>query len=1000
MKLNLLSIIILLTISSCFGPGVFKEKKASVGISRSLFSAQLQFYPSTDFYNPLPSTLQVVFSSDVDMQSVSSQDFSVSGTGSCNNNNLFISSSVVDHTLTILLNTASCTSGDEISLVINLNGIFDSQGRSGAGSITQKYTLDSTNALTPVVNLTNGAVSTFPTNFTFVLDSSIDPTSVTNDTIVVTGTGSCPQNPFNGMSMIGTTVDVQLDTASCTDGDTITVTILTHMFQDLDGRSGVGTVTSTMTLDTQGVDASDITIDFNSGNYNPLPATLTISFPSDVDMSKILLGAFTVSGSGSCPGNTLLSLEKVGQHAILTLDTASCSNLDQLNFAIDMSQIEDYAGNSGTGNINKQLTLLNSIPSAPSLNYSSGVYAIIPVSVTASFTADINMNTVNSTSITATGTGSCQVNPIISVSNNLQVSNIALNTTGCQNGNEITLTIDMSKIENNLSVSGNGIIQRTFSLDSVGPANPIISVNTGSYSTLPASVDLTFGSDTDMSSVNLSAVSILGNGSCNANAVTNIVISGFTATANIDSASCSSGDVLNLNIDMTQIKDMVGNIGSGSASRNFILDTSTPSAPSLNFGTGTYQNIPSLLSFTFSNIDMSTISLADFTYQGNGSCSPSGIQSYSKNSSSFILNLDTASCSDADSIIISLNMTGIKNLAGTDGVGVLTYTYTKDISGPSSSTSSPLGGIAQTVPTSVTISLPADTDMQSVTLADFGLSNIQGCPTLAITGLSKVGTQAILAINSSSCTSGDSFSLSTLYTGIKDNANNYGVGSALVSYGLDTTGPSLPSINLASGTLQSIPSSLDFTFGADTDMSTITLADFSAAGTLGCPANALSSVSILGKVATLNLSTAGCVHGSKMDISLNMNGIADNLGNIGSGSIQRSFTRDSIGPATPLITTQGGSILTLPNKVIFTFESDVNMSTFDTNDFTIVGLGLCLANPYIGMSVSGQVATVNLNTAACLNLGIINVTVRTTGVQDNTGNSGTDTGTLLELKIL
>lgn len=230
-------------------PGLFKDKDKSLGGKVANFTPALTFNPTTDVYNPLPSVIQVVFSNDVNMLTVSNADFTVSGTGTCDNSNLFVNSSILDHTLTILLNTSSCTSGDEIILMIDKSGIFDNQGRQGMGTITQRYVLDNLNAPTPVINLNAGTVSSFPSSFTMVLDSSIDQSTITDSIFTVSGSGSCPADPYAGYSITGTVVTVQLNTVGCANGDQVTVGINVSMIEDINGNKGIGTITKVLTLD-------------------------------------------------------------------------------------------------------------------------------------------------------------------------------------------------------------------------------------------------------------------------------------------------------------------------------------------------------------------------------------------------------------------------------------------------------------------------------------------------------------------------------------------------------------------------------------------------------------------------------------------------------------------------------------------------------------------------------------------------------------------------------
>lgn len=191
-------LLLLLLCQACLGPGIFKEKpKLEVPEGKGTFNTNVNFVPFTETYNPLPNSITINFEPEIDMSTVSLDDIAISATGSCPSP-IVMSSSIVGHAFTILLDTIGCSDGNEIKTVVSMSQIFDTTGKAGVGSFTQKFKLDTQSAMAPMMNLLSGTYNSLPSFFTFLLDSSIDLNSVTPALFDITGTGSCLHDPYVG----------------------------------------------------------------------------------------------------------------------------------------------------------------------------------------------------------------------------------------------------------------------------------------------------------------------------------------------------------------------------------------------------------------------------------------------------------------------------------------------------------------------------------------------------------------------------------------------------------------------------------------------------------------------------------------------------------------------------------------------------------------------------------------------------------------------------------
>lgn len=556
--------------------------------------------------------------------------------------------------------------------------------------------------------------------------------------------------------------------ASCQNTDEVEIALNNVELWNIGGRRGIGRILRVLRLDTQGPDASEVSLNLQDGWFNPLPTTATLNFPSDIDMDEVTIDDFMAVGTGACSGNLVSSLTKSNTQVTLGLNTLTCLNGNKVTFSLDLRNVKDKAGNMGSGVLEASMTLLTANPSAPSFDFDSGIYSILPTNLTANFGISTNMASV-ADAISAIGSGACQINPLISSSNTLFQTSILLNSVGCQSGDRLTLRIDMSKVKTLLGVAGNGIIEKVFTLDSTGPISPILDFESGSYNPLPLTLNLHFEADTDMSSVNSNSVTVVGSGACNAQSIINMLKADKTVTLNLDTASCGDGNSITLSIDMSLIKDTHGNFGSGILTKTFTLSNSIPTAPSISVAPGISQNLPTSLTLTFDSlIDMATVSLADFTIQGTGSCSGAAIASGSAVGQTFVMTFNNSACGDASSMILSLDMSNVATTAPTWGAGAIRYTYLLDKTGPSSALISPSAGTLALLPQDIFITLPDDTNISTVSIADFEVSAVNGCPSLNISNLAIAGLIVKVSVDSSSCSSGDAFIVKANMSGIQE----------------------------------------------------------------------------------------------------------------------------------------------------------------------------------------------------------------------------------------
>lgn len=981
--------LLLLLLAACEGDGgngFSFEKKPG----RGHFDGGVDIQPLAANYNPLPSSVEIIFPSDVVMTSVSEQDIVVTSSGTCPANP-YLSFSTSAQVMTVLLDVTGCSHQNTIKIAINMSKVLNSAGKTGKGIHEVVYTLNTDTASSPSLNLTSGSYNWLPGYFTVLFDASIDMSTVTADMFTLTGTGGCAPSPMTNLVVTGQEARVNYDAAGCTDGDRISISVNNSFVVDQDGRRGTGVMSRVLTMDMVGVNSNSVNFDVNAGDKNPLPTSVTLTFPADINMDSLVLSDFVVTGDGSCPGTVLTALIKVANTAQLTFNTAGCANGNSIDFLLPMNSVLDRAGNPGVGDLTSSWRLVSSAPAIPTLGLTSGAVAALPTNLVLTFDDTINMSSINSNSLTVTSTGMCPVSPLTGVTKLGHQATLTLDTTGCLHGDSMSLSLNMGLVSNTVGTLGSGILAETFTLDNQGPGVPVISVDSGAFAVLPTQVVAIFAADTDMTTINPSTVEVSGSGSCSPNSLGIISQSNSNATINLVTAGCSDGDSVELTIHLDQIKDVLGNPGASVVTRTFTMDSTVPSAPFINFASGAVSALPTNLEFQFdgSSIDMNSVDALDFTVLGSGQCLTNPVTGFVVNADLVTLTLNTTSCANNDSLIVTLNMGGITNSSGVAGSGSFRNIVILDNQGPAQPTSPNSGAVVASFPASVAFDFPADTDMNSVSAADFAAIGTGSCNASSVTGINKNNFRVTVFVDSSMCSSSDQLTIKALMIGITDALGNAGAGESVLVYTLDTTGPVLPVITPASVTVVSLPVSISVNFSSDTLMSSVGVSDISLLGTNACTGSVLNLVpSTHSAIATI--STSGCVSGDVLTFIFAGAGITDALGNVGSGTAQASYTLDNQGiNASALnLSPSGATLVVYPTTISVTFPADTDMTSVTAEDFSSMTNGTCPANAVGSVTKSGLTATLSLYTFGCLSGNSISIILSGAGIKDTLGNSG------------
>lgn len=188
------------------------------------------------------------------------------------------------------------------------------------------------------------------------------------------------------------------------------------------------------------------------------------------------------------------------------------------------------------------------------------------------------------------------------------------------------------------------------------------------------------------------------------------------------------------------------------------------------------------------------------------------------------------------------------------------------------------------------------------------------------------------------------------------------------------------SVDLPAGRYLSMPTQFDVTFPTTIDMTTVLGSMFTLSETCNLDNPAINVVAISGQIATVQIqNVSGCLNGESVTLTVNFDKIKfKDDSKKGEGSKSYTYTLDTAGPTASAavgsvsgITATGSYVFnTMPTKIVYTFSSDVDMSSVITSDFTIATAGFidCSTLPTVSSltkdSSTGKV-TVNLTGGVC-----------------------------------
>ncbi|WP_325918894.1 Ig-like domain-containing protein [Pseudomonas frederiksbergensis] len=758
--------------------------------------------------------------------------------------------------------TPSAGVSDATNLItLNNTGVVDGAGNTGSGTTdSNNYAVD-TQRPTATIVVADTALSVGETSLVTITFSEAVSGFDNSDLSIANGTLSAVSSSDGGITWTATF------TPALGVSDTSNVIVLNNTgVSDAAGNTGTGTTNSNnYQVDTNVPTATIVIADATLSIGETSLVTVTFnSAVSGFDNADLTVSNGTLSTMSSTDGGVTWT----------ATFTPSASISDTSNvITLDNTGLINAAGNAGVGTTDSNNYVVDTVRPT----------ATIVVADTAIGAGETSLVTITfSEAVTAFTSAD------LTVANGV-ISGLSSSDGGITWTATFTPTNGVNDSSNVISLNSGGIIDlagnvnvgtadsNNYALDTQRPTATVVLSDSSLRPGETAQVTITFSeavtgfSNDDLSVANgtLSAVSSSDGG--------------LTWTATF-TPTLGVSDTTNLIIlDNTGVSDAAGNTGTGTTdSANYAVETRVPTATVVVADTALSVGETSLVTITFSEavsgFDNSDLTVSNGTLS-NVSSTDGGV--------TWTATFTPASNVTDTSNLISLDTTGVSNVSGNTGVGVVdSNNYAIDTVRPGATivVGDTTLGIGQT--TTVTISFTeavSGFDLSDLSVANGVLSNLASSDA----GLTWTATLTPTAgIN-------DATNLILLdASNVQDSAGNAGVGIAIsANYALDATRPTAtivvanPNLGVGQTTL------VTFTFTeAVTDFD---LSDLSV--TNGDLSNLTSSDG--GRTWTATFTPAANLTDPSNFIALDSSNVSDLSGNAGSGvAVSNNYAIDTVVP--------------------------------------------------------------------------------------------------------
>lgn len=917
---------------------------------------------------PVPS-IDVTFSEAIDLTSIGATTFvlsyeSASGATSTTNVGSSVTIAPVSGTTsTYRISGLDAFTGMEgtYTFAVNATRLKDVAGNTGAGSASDTWVEDLTNpSVTDVVDITpdprNTAVSSVDVVFSELID--VNKSAIASDAIVltykaldgkiITTTLGAPLVTVAQQS--GNTFRISgLDTYTAAEG-TYTLTVNGSGIHDLAGNVGSGSAVDTWVVDLTAPEVLDV-VDVTPDPRNTAVSSIDVVFSEAIDPST-LLAASSVNGKSLGLATDLTVTQLAGYTYRISAPNAYTIATGTYTFTVDGTLVKDLAGNSGKGTASDEWytdttppTVVDIVDVTPDPRNTS----VSSIDVT--FSEEIKESMLlAATSLNGTSLGSIAGLTVTKQSDfTYRISGLESLTT---DANTHTLTVDASKVEDMYANAGVGSASDTWVMDLQSPAVlDVVDVTPDPRNALVSSIDVVFSEAIDISTI-LAACSLNGKPLASSSGLSVANQSDFTyRISGLDSLT-NVTKAYTFVVDGTAVKDLAGNLGTGSASDSWTTDVTPPEVTAFGETKSPRNTALATVDVTFSE----PINLSSFTYQDISLTH--NLAKVSLNSTVTVAlvsgttttyrvsGLDSFTKDDGD-YKLTVNTSGINDVLGNAGVESEFTEWKMDTGRLTISKIVPVDPDPRNLKVStIDVEFPKAVDPLTFTYQDIVLTRngttvkLDSKVTVDPVSGSNDKTFEIAGLDTFTTADG-TYVLTVEASGIKDAAGNAGSGSASDTWVLDKTAPTITDVvDVSPDPRNTSVACVDVTFSEKIKLNTFTAADVTL--TVGGKAVDLSGA-IMSYVSgtTYRIGSLSTLTGASGDYVLTVNAAAieDIAGNTGTGTAFDTWKMDTVAPKVESIS-KSDMDPTNATAVHYVVTFSEAITGVDASDFSLITSGV------------------------------------------------------------
>lgn len=575
---------IALFISGCLGSGV--ETPATEAIKNAITPSVVLGSPSSvSIGSSSPTTTVALTISNAVNVAIAPSSIGTVTTGTGVSCNISVTN-LSDTSATVNLN--ACTGEGTIRVYVKANAVRSSTNTGNSQSTNSAtITVDNTAPTMTSVSPNDANVATLQTPIVVAFDEPVDVGSVDVSDFTIGGDCSVlPTVQSISFGLANMEVNAVLTGETCTDSQEYTVTVDPSDFSDVAGNDGVGViVTRTYTYDLLG---PTVTLGVLSGSHMRLDGAFMIrnSASTDVDVhatvspaavSPLVIDTNSIEFSnGMGVTCAVAGANEATNGADITIST--CTGDGNVRFRVAQDSVFDALAN---GNAATSLTGVGAIiadntpPTVSSITAPSDASDIGPTTLTAfgiTFSEEMDPTTLANMDLTiGGGTSTCAGGNLPTTSTSaFDVTNFTatfnLTAGSCAHGETLEVSFNRANVTDVAGNPGSGTTtHRTYTYDRQGPQ--VTFTITDTMGTVDFDEPVTENASTLLGLVAMEATSpcMLNVGT----ALTGAALNGTNdqLTFNIDSSACSGFDII-MEIDATQIHDVLNNAGTGTPNSN------------------------------------------------------------------------------------------------------------------------------------------------------------------------------------------------------------------------------------------------------------------------------------------------------------------------------------------------------------------------------------------------------------------------------------------------